>query len=95
MFSEGGLSNVAENLQKAWLDKIPSRLIGLVQITLVTIATYLNQSFKNLYIAPEDLLQVESKISRDMDIALLESVSTDASDMAVPVIQPLQNQVSL
>ena len=22
-FDEGGLSNVAENLQKAWLDKIP------------------------------------------------------------------------
>jgi hypothetical protein len=59
------------------------------------IATYFNLRFKKLYITPSDLLQVEGIIARDMDLAFLESVSTDASAMTDPAIKPLQNQGSL
>jgi hypothetical protein len=73
---------------------MPSRLIGLIQITLVMIAIYLNPRFKKLY-TPDNLLQIESRKARDKDLALLDSVSADASAMTILVIHPLQNQASL
>ena len=77
------------------LDEIPSRLIGLLQVTLVTIGIYFYLHFKKLYITPDNLLQVESKIVRYMDLALMEYVSTDTCAMTDLTIQPLQNQASL
>ena len=75
------------NLRKAWLDKIPSRLH--IQTTLVMISTYFSLRLKKLYITPDDLLQANSKMERDMDLTFLESVSTDVSAMTDPAIQPL------
>ena len=51
---------------------------------------YLDLRFMKMYISTNDLLQVETTIERDMDLAFLatESVSIDASVMTVPVIKP-------
>jgi len=53
------------------------------------ISTYFSLRLKKLYITPDDLLQANSKMERDMDLTFLESVSTDVSAMTDPAIQPL------
>ena len=50
-----------------------------------------------MYISPYDLLQVESKIADEINLALpaAESRSEDSSTIAVPAMQLYQNQASL
>ena len=88
---------MADELRKALLNKMHCRFISLGQVTPVAIATYLDPRFKKMYISPDDLLQVESKIANEIDLALLaaESRSEDTSTIAVPAMQSYQNQASL
>ena len=90
-------SDVADELRKALLNKMDCRFISLGQVTPVAIVPYLDPRFKKMYISPDDLLQVESDITNEIDLALLaaESQSEDTSTNAVPVMQSYQNQASL
>lgn len=63
----------------------------------MTIATYLDPRFKKMYISPDDLVSVEGKIAREMDLALLsaESVAAGTSTVTNPARQHRQAHDSL